>query len=157
MTAADVISLLELVPLPREGGYYRETYRSTVVHHDRSLCTVIYYLLTPETKSLLHRLKSDELWHFYQGDVVEQTLLYPDEDLEIIELGHNLPAGRQVQSLVPAGVWQGARLLPGGSWALMGCTVAPGFDFSDWELADRAQLLQHYSPDIMAAVSDLLP
>lgn len=144
MTAQQVIDLLQLVPLPGEGGYFRETYRSATNKDDRSLSTAIYYLLTPETVSLFHRLKSDEVWHFYQGDAVELVMLHTDGTVEVVRLGSQLENDERCQAVVPAGSWQGARLIEGGAWALMGCTVAPGFEFADFELGQRDHLASQY-------------
>ena len=82
----------------------------------------------------MHRLKSDEIYHFYMGDPVQLTLVHPSGTIKVLFLGHDIRAGQFVQAVVPAGIWQGAYLLEGGQFALMGATVAPGFDFSDREL-----------------------
>lgn len=151
MNAAEVVRLLGLVPLEPEGGYFRRTYTAKHVLTSRCLpagfsgphplATAIYYLLTPDTCSRLHRLRGDEIWHFYLGDPVTLVLLYPDGAGETITLGHDLAAGQQVQAVVPAGTWQGAVLRPGGRFALMGTTNAPGFDPADFELGRRQTLL----------------
>src|SRR6185436_7868549 len=109
---------------------------------DRNVSTCIYYLLTPETFSAIHRMKSDEIFHFYAGDAVEMLQLRPDVTGRIVVISNDLAAGHEPQLVVPAGVWQGCRLKPGGAWALMGCTVAPGFDYADFELADRSELIK---------------
>jgi predicted cupin superfamily sugar epimerase len=137
MTAAELIALLDLAPLPAEGGFYRETYRSA---HS----TAIYYLLTPECHSRLHRLTGDEVYHFYLGDPVEMLLLSPTGDGEVVLLGPDLVAGQRVQVVVPGGVWQGSRLLPGGAWALLGTTMAPPFQFADFTMGDAASLAIRY-------------
>lgn len=154
MTAQQVIDLLQLVPLPGEGGYFRETYRSATTKDDRSHSTAIYYLLTPETVSLFHRLKSDEVWHFYQGDAVELVMLHADGNIEVVSLGSQLENVERCQVVVPAGSWQGAKLIDGGAWALMGCTVAPGFEFADFELGQRDQLASQY-PNVAAWIEVL--
>jgi predicted cupin superfamily sugar epimerase len=151
LTAQQIIDCLQLVPLTIEGGYFRETYRAPLVlpagglpgeyGSDRNASTCIYYLLTPETFSAIHRVKSDEVFHFYAGDPVEMLQLWPDGTARIVMIHNDLAAGHEPQLVVPAGVWQGCRLAPGGSWALMGCTVAPGFDYADFELAGRAPLI----------------
>lgn len=153
-TAETIIRELGLVPHPEEGGFFRETYRAeeTITHtalpdvYDghRHHSTAIYYLLTPETFSHLHRLNSDEVFHFYMGDPCEMLQLHPDGRAETVVLGHDILSGQHPQVLVPKGVWQGMRLLPGGTYGLMGCTVAPGFEFVDYEHADRAELLRQY-------------
>jgi predicted cupin superfamily sugar epimerase len=150
-TAREIIERLQLVPLTIEGGYFRETYRARLMISaaalfanyggKRNVSTAIYYLLTPETFSAIHRVKSDEVFHFYAGDPVEMLQMGPDGTAKVVVIHNDLAAGREPQVIVPAGVWQGCRLVPGGEWALMGCTVAPGFDYADFELAKRDELL----------------
>jgi predicted cupin superfamily sugar epimerase len=152
-TAQEIIDRLHLVPLTIEGGYFRETYRAPLMISaaecagDRNVSTCIYYLLTPETFSAIHIVKSDEIFHFYAGDPVEMLQLWPNGEARVVTIHNDLAAGHEPQHIVPAGVWQGCRLIPGGSWALMGCTVAPGFDYADFQLADgdvlRAKYPQH--------------
>lgn len=152
-TAEQLIAALGLQPLPLEGGWYRETYRcaDTIAAaalpprygRDKALGTAIYYLLTPDTCSALHRLPSDEIFHFYAGDPVTMLQLSPDGG-RTLTLGRHVLAGQQPQTVVPAGVWQGSVLAPGGAWALMGTTMAPGFDFSDYEAGDAASLAAQY-------------
>jgi uncharacterized protein len=154
ITAREIISRLGLQPHPEEGGFFRETYRSKetvpgeALHSRyggaRSLGTAIYYLLTPETFSSLHRLQSDEVFHFYLGDPVEMLHLHPDGTGKTVLLGPDLLAGMEPQVLVPRGVWQGARLAKGGRFALMGTTVAPGFDYDDYEHGNRGDLVAAY-------------
>lgn len=143
-TAERLIAALGLTPHPNEGGWFAETYRGGKVETPsgpRSLATQIYYLLTPETVSALHRVASDEMFHFYLGDAVEQLRLFPGGGVETVTLGPDVLNGDAVQSLVPAGVWQGARLRAGGRFALMGCTVAPGFDYADYTHGSRDELI----------------
>lgn len=147
MTSEELIQLLDLKPLPMEGGFYRETYRSAHQVHlvdekrpAKSASTAIYYLLTPETCSALHRLPIDEVYHFYLGDPVQLVMLPDSGEGEIVTLGSDLLAGQVPQQVVPADVWQGSCLLPGGSFALMGTTMAPGFDFSDYRGANPLEL-----------------
>lgn len=144
ISAQQVIDYLGMKPLPGEGGFYIETYRAAELTGQRNICTAIYYLLTANTFSRFHRLKSDEIWHFYSGDSVELVLLHPDATSTINILGHNLLDNEVCQVVIPGQTWQGARLEPGRSWALMGCTVAPGFEFADCELAEKASLIQKY-------------
>jgi predicted cupin superfamily sugar epimerase len=146
MTASEVIATLDLRPLPREGGYYRETYRSAEPHpaRQRSLCTAIYYLLTADTFSALHRLPSDEIFHFHAGDPALMLQLWPDGTGRIVTIGPDVRSGQQPQVIVPAGVWQGTWLPFGGTFALLGTTMAPGFDFADYEAGDRAILTPAY-------------
>ena len=151
--ADDVIRLLGLQPHPKEGGFFRETYRSTEsipaealparYGADRRFGTAIYYLLTPTTFSALHRLRSDEVFHFHQGGPVKMLRLFPNGVAETIVLGPDLEAGHQLQVVVPRGVWQGS-FLESGDYALLGCTVAPSFDYADYEHGDRKQLLAEY-------------
>ncbi len=151
----DVIRILSLVPLPREGGYFRETYRSPLrlpadvlppgYFGPRAVGTAIYYLLTSHTGSLIHRLPGDEVFHFYLGDPVEMIQLDPEGKSQRIIIGNDLQQGMQPQVLVPAGVWQGSRLLAGGRFALLGTTMAPGFEFGDFELGNRENLLRQFS------------
>jgi predicted cupin superfamily sugar epimerase len=145
-------ALLRLKPLPIEGGYFAETYRSseTIPHEalparydgPRSMGTGIYYLLTPDSFSALHRLRSDEIYHFYLGDPVELLQLWPDGSGRKVLLGANLPEGMYLQTVVPQGVWQGSRLRPGGRFALLGTTMAPGYDLADFEAGRRESLLE---------------
>lgn len=149
-----LISALQLVPHPVEGGYFRETYRSreeipaealpAVYTSARNCSTAIYYLLTPETFSEIHRLPGDEVFHFYLGDTVEMLHLHPDGHSQRLLLGPDVLGGEQVQAVVPGGVWQGCRLRDGGRFALLGCTVAPGFDYTDYVRGDRAELTRAY-------------
>ena len=110
----------------------------------RNACTAIYYLLTPNTFSELHRLATDEVFHFYTGTPVRMLQLFPDGRALEVVLGPDVLAGQQPQVIVPQGVWQGSLLEPGGDFALLGCTVAPGFDYADYETGDRAALLAQY-------------
>ncbi|MBN21052.1 MAG: hypothetical protein CL678_07170 [Bdellovibrionaceae bacterium] len=141
MDAQEVIKKLGLQPLPEEGGYYKETFRdtgrissSTLPHLDgeRVYSTCIYYLITPEEFSGLHGVKSTEIFHFYAGDTVEMVQIDASGRLKKIRLGSRLSEDELPQTIVPAHTWQGTKLLPGGKWALMGCTVAPGFEFADF-------------------------
>ena len=139
MNAKTIIKRLGLEPLLPEGGFFAETYRSSRTipgaagASERSLATAIYYLLTPETFSALHRLPGDEIYHFYLGDPVELLLLHADGRGETFVLGQDFANGMRLQQVVPGGVWQGSRLMPGSRFALMGTTMAPGFDFQDFE------------------------
>ena len=148
-----LIQTLKLQPHP-EGGYFRETYRAAEAIPDAALparyggerpfSTLIYFLLTAESFSAFHRVQSDEAFHFYLGDPVNLTELHPDGRAETITLGADIAAGQSPQHVVPQGVWQALRLAPGGEYALLGATVAPGFDFGDFELARRAELLMDF-------------
>ncbi|MHC4622995.1 MAG: cupin domain-containing protein [Planctomycetota bacterium] len=156
MTAEQVIELLGMKPLPEEGGYYVETYRCKEKLTDpplpagragqRSLCTAILYLLTPDTFSALHRLKSDEVFHFHLGNPVTMLQLHPNKSSEVITLGPDILNGQRVQVTVPGNSWQGCFLNESGEFALMGCTVSPGFALEDFELARLNDIVGQY-PD----------
>jgi hypothetical protein len=145
MTADEIKRLLQLEPHPVEGGWYRRTYTSAVsvalLRGVRPYGTTIYYLLEAGTFSEMHVLASDEIFHFYLGDPVEMLQLYPDGGSAALTLGPDLEAGQHVQLVVPAGVWQGTRLIGGGKVSLLGCTVTPGFDFADYRNAGAAELI----------------
>jgi uncharacterized protein len=153
-TAWEIIEKLCLEAHPAEGGFYRQTYRSPEViprpipgENSPSvvaLSTAIYYLLTPETCSRLHRLRSDEIFHFYLGDPVLMLLLYPDGSSQEITLGTDILNGQQVQVIVPRNTWQGSSLTTGGCYALLGTTMAPGFDYADYENGTAAELEKIY-------------
>lgn len=151
-----IIKLLNLKPLEHEGGWFAEIHISDEIipkdalperyTSDRHACSAIYYLLTPDTFSAMHRLKSVEIFHFYMGDPVTMLQLYPDGLSDVITLGHDLERGERPQVVVPHGVWQGTYLNDGGEFALMGTTMSPGFDWDDFELGDRRELIDRY-PD----------
>ena len=153
-TAAEVIRFFGMKAHPGEGGYYVESYRSgekiaqtallTRYRSDRNLGTAILYLLTPDTYSALHRVASDEIFHFYLGDAVTMLQLHPDGSSEVITLGQDILSGQRVQVAVPRDSWQGCFLNKGGKFALMGTTVAPGFETADFEPARRQDLLKRY-------------
>jgi predicted cupin superfamily sugar epimerase len=154
LTADQVITLLNLKPHPDEGGYFVETYRSLEALSEkalpsrykgvRSFGTAVYYLLTPESFSTMHRLQSDEIFHFYLGDPIEMLQLSPDGSGRILILGSDILHGIQPQVVVPRGVWQGARLLDDGKFALLGTTVSPGPEFVDYESGRRNDLAKSY-------------
>jgi hypothetical protein len=156
VTAEQIIRHFDLRPLAGEGGMFRQTYVAPerIPHHalppryphDKPLGTAIYYLLTdaPDSFSELHSLPTDEVYHFYAGDPVEMLLLHPDGRGERVRLGAAFMSGQHVQFVVPREVWQGSRLAPGGRWALMGTTMAPGYTDSDYVRAGRAELLARY-------------
>jgi uncharacterized protein len=144
MTANEIKGLLKLEPHPVEGGHFRRTYTSALTieteRGQRPPGTAIYYLLEPGTFSEMHMLTSDELFHFYLGDPVEMLQLWPDGHSALLTLGPDLASGQHVQTLVPAGVWQGTRLIGDGKVALLGCSVVPGFDFADYTNASYTEL-----------------
>ena len=133
-SANDIIASLDLKPHP-EGGHYRETFRDPAVDADgRSRSTAIYFLLARGERSHWHRIDAVEVWHYYAGDAL--TLQIADDDgTHSITLGPGLAAGEAPQAIVPAYAWQAAE--SAGDWTLVGCTVAPGFDFATFELAPK--------------------
>ena len=133
MNANELVEALELQPHP-EGGFYRETYRAAGMTDGRNHSTAIYYLLPKGAASRLHRLKSDEVFHFYLGGPMTLVKLGPKGEAETITLGQDLASGQTLQHVVPAGWWFGG-FCAAGEFSLVGCTVAPGFDFSTFELA----------------------
>jgi predicted cupin superfamily sugar epimerase len=165
MNAKEIIEFLHLTPLPIEGGLFSQTYKAKEsipqkalpprYHCDRSFGTAIYYLHQPGTFSAIHRLLTDEVYHFYLGDPMEMLLLFPDGSSQVVILGQEILAGQFVQFVVPAGVWQGSHLLQPKDWALLGTTMAPGYEQDDFELGYRKELLslypeQKYLIDILA-------
>lgn len=143
ITIEELIKLYAMKPHP-EGGFYRETYRSRATANGRNICTAIYFLLPAGAKSRLHRLGSDELWHFYLGGPITIAQIFPDGREERVALGPDPKAGQVQQHAVPAGCWFGAYPAPGTKYALVGCTVAPGFDFDDFEIGGSAALLKDF-------------
>lgn len=145
VTAEQIKTLLHLQPHPIEGGFFRRTYTAAgsveLPRGSRAIGTAIYYLLEPGTFSEMHVLDSDEIFHFYLGDPVEMLQLLPDGRSALFTLGPDLAAGQHVQQVVPAGVWQGTRLVGDGKVALLGCSVTPGFDFADYRNASAEELI----------------
>ena len=131
LTAAEVIAMLELTPHP-EGGHYRETFRDPREVDGRSVGTAIYFLLAEGERSHWHQVDAAELWHFYEGAPLELEIAANGMRRTVV-LGSDLSAGQRPQGVVPTGAWQAARTL--GAWTLVGCTVAPGFDFAGFEMA----------------------
>ena len=165
LSAEDVKKLLGLRPHPREGGWYVRTYEAAEkvvagVFADgryagaRRTGTAIYYLLEPGTFSEMHRLKSDEVFHFYAGDAVEMLQLREDGRGEMVVSGNDLMRGQRPQVVVERGVWQGSRLVKGGRWALLGCTVSPGFEFEDYESGARERLCAEW-PEFAVEITGL--
>ncbi len=154
LTVEQLKALLHLKPLSMEGGYFAETYRSEECIPKGSLParypgpkpfgTAIYYLLTPDTFSALHRLPTDEIYHFYLGDPIELLQLRADGSGSVTIMGHDLLKGMHPQVAVPRGVWQGSRLRPDGAFALLGTTMAPGFEPADFEAGPRDSLVNTY-------------
>jgi predicted cupin superfamily sugar epimerase len=156
VTPEQLIEYLDLKPLPTEGSLFRQTYLSPETVPKRALPgryparkpfgTAILYLLTSDEDSFsaIHKLPTDEVYHFYLGDPVELVQLHPDGTTERVLLGHDILGGQNVQFVVPRNVWQGSRLRPGGHFALLGTTMAPGFTEDDYVGGDRAKLIQQY-------------
>ncbi len=149
LTTDAIAQMLNLEP-HIESGQFVQTYRSSRLSllegydGERAASTAIYYLFTPEGFSILHRVKSDEIFHFYLGDPLEMLLLHPNGSSQVLELSSRLLAGGRPQIVVPAGVWQGTRLKAGGKMALTGATVAPGFEYADYEEGVLDALLEQY-------------
>lgn len=164
LSAERVTELLRLEPLPIEGGWFRSTYVAREqlppgalperFAGARPLASAIYYLLRGDDISALHRLASDEVYHFYLGTPAEMLLLHPDGSHDVLMLGPDLEAGHRVQVVVPHGTWQGTRLLEPAGWVLLGTTMAPAYDQADFELGVRADLAARY-PACAARISAL--
>jgi uncharacterized protein len=145
MTSDEIIRKLKLMPHP-EGGYFAETYRSEEIidNINRNVSTAIYYLLRDKDMSKLHRLGSDEIWHFYTGSTLAIEGIDPMGEYFKYLLGMDLNKSELPQVIIPKNNWFGASLFTNDSFALIGCTVAPGFDFRDFEMGDKAKLLVSY-------------
>ncbi len=152
-TAHYFVEKLNLQPHP-EGGYFAETYRSAEkvdrphlpsrFSRSRSFSTAIYFLLEGNNFSAFHRIKSDEVWHFYYGQALDVFIIHPEGELEILRIGNDLENGCSFQGAVKAGCWFASRPVSKNGFSLVGCTVAPGFDFADFELAKRDDLTKEY-------------
>ncbi|MFK8137885.1 MAG: cupin domain-containing protein [Bdellovibrionales bacterium] len=159
----NIVNYLNLSPHP-EGGYFSENYRSDLVipkenlsgdyDGDRNASTAIYFLLPKAHKSHFHRVRSDEAWHFYLGGPCTIVQLFDDGRIESVVMGKDIMEGEQLQYVVPANCWFGAFPNEEVEYSLVGCTVAPGFDYSDFELGRRAQLLEMF-PQHKALIEDL--
>jgi predicted cupin superfamily sugar epimerase len=145
ITVPGLVEQFSLLPHP-EGGFYRETYRSAECIESealparfqgrRSFSTAILFLLEKNNFSAFHRIKSDECWHFYAGQSLHVHVIHPNGAYELIRLGSNIALGDAFQAVVPAGCWFASETAEGGQFSFVGCTVSPGFDFTDFELAD---------------------
>jgi len=165
ITADEIKAALGLEPLPMEGGYFAETYRAAESLPEsalpegyggpRQLATAIYYLITPDTFSAMHRLCSDEVYHFYAGSPVEMLQLHPGGTVRTITLGPDILGGMRPQAVVPKDVWQGSRLIKGGEFALLGTSMAPGFDPADYEHGSREELMRIFpeARDLITALT----
>ena len=160
VTPQQIIEQLGLEPLPVEGGLFFQTYCSpeTISHRhlperyqeNKPFGTAIYYFLTAEADSFsaLHKLPTDEMYHFYLGDPVELLQLHPDGTSKRIILGQDILSGQKVQHLVPRGAWQGSHLIPGGKFALLGTTMAPGYTPEDYVGGDPDELITQYPEQV---------
>jgi uncharacterized protein len=155
-TAEQLIEKLKLAPLPVEGGLFVQTWRGQPAAGGKPAGTATYAMLTddPDSFSAMHRLPTDEIWHFYLGDPIRLLLLGPDRSIRRIVLGQDIIAGQTVQAIVPAGTWMGGRLLPGGRYGLFGNTMAPGFTETDYAggSADLAELYPEAAEEILALI-----
>lgn len=154
LAAAEVAQLLNLEPLAQEGGMFRRTWQTAEERDGKPLSTAIYFLLTANSYSHLHRLPSDEVYHFYSGDPVELHLLGPEGEVRNVLLGGDLASGQVPQAVAPAGWWQGSRVIPGGAWALLGTTMCPGYGDEDYEHGSAAELKAQY-PDAWEVIEQL--
>lgn len=153
MNRNELIKSLQLQAHP-EGGFYKETYRSEMMifegennsgfNEARNVSTAIYFLIERDNFSALHRIKSDEIWHFYTGDPLEVIEITPQGQLIHTMVGSEIDKGQVFQYVVKAGHWFGSRVLSGGDFSFVGCTVAPGFDFRDFEMGERDQLIHQF-------------
>lgn len=149
----NIIQSLDLQPHP-EGGYFKETYRSigdintdsldSAYNSTRSYSTCIYFLLTSDTFSAFHRIKQDEIWHFYDGATIKLHTISPEGKHSEYKIGRNFTVGEVPQLVVEGGDWFAAEVLGEDTYALVGCTVSPGFDFSDFELPNRKELTSKF-------------
>ncbi|RZB18307.1 cupin domain-containing protein [Streptomyces sp. F001] len=154
MTPEDLVAHYAMEPIPREGGLFRETWAGPRRPDGRPEGTAIVALLKRDDYSALHRLPTDEVWHFYLGDPLELLLLAPDGTSRTAVLGPDVLAGQHPQFTVPAGTWMGGRVVEGGAWTFFGCTMAPGFTFEGYEHGDAADLTARY-PDRADRIVDL--
>ncbi len=147
MNVKDIINILNLSPHP-EGGYFKETYRATEItknseNNPRNISTAIYFLLENEDKSHFHRIKSDEIWFHHLGETLE-IIYFQNNKLNKVLLGSNIDKGENLQVVVPKNCWFAAHIKSKINYALVSCTVAPGFDFKDFELAEKQNLRKLY-------------
>nr|WSY53546.1 cupin domain-containing protein [Streptomyces sp. NBC_00886] len=154
MTPEDLVAHYGLEPIPREGGLFRRTWAGPERSDGRPEGTAIVALLTAPDFSALHRLPTDEVWHFYLGDPLELLLLAPDGTSSAAVLGPDVRHGQHVQFTVPGGTWMGARVVAGGAWTFFGCTMAPGFTYEGYEQGDAAELTARY-PSESARIAGL--
>lgn len=154
MTPEDLVARYGLEPIPREGGLFRRTWAGPERPDGRPEGSAIVVLLRTGDHSALHRLPTDEIWHFYLGDPLELLLLAPDGSSRTVVLGPGLAEGQHVQFTVPARTWMGGRVAAGGAWSFLGCTMAPGFTYGGYEHGDAADLTARY-PAEAARIAEL--
>lgn len=145
-----LIDTLGLLPHP-EGGFYKEVYRSQGVipqqalpkayQGNRNYATGIYFMLTSDTFSAFHKIHQDEAWHFYLGDPLRIHMISPEGDYEAVVVGNQIQDGQQLQFVVPGGYWFAAEVVHPGTYSLVGCTVAPGFDFQDFTMPSQSEMM----------------
>lgn len=139
--ASEVIRLLGLQPNDTEGGYFAGTYPPAGAE---APCSAIYYFLAPGDRSILHKVSTDMLYHFYAGNPVEMLLLYPDGQSEVCIFSNDIARGGRPMKVIPGGTWIGSRIKRGRSWSLMGVTMAPPFNPNDYFIGDRDTLIREY-------------
>jgi predicted cupin superfamily sugar epimerase len=153
VTSEKIIQALGLAPLGGEGGYFKQIFKDNLSVDfkgsdnrlmRRAASSSIFYLVTEDQFSALHRLPQFEIFHFYLGSPVEMVQINSDGELKTLILGQNLSQGHQLQVAVKGGTWQGTRVVPGGNWALLGTTVSPAFEDEDMEVASRSKLITSY-------------
>lgn len=169
MDAQNMIDWFGMQKNPDEGGFFAGVYTSTVkvdnkdlpgfkpVKNKRPICSAIYYFLDPTTFSAMHKVTGDMLYHFYSGDPVQMLLLYPEgspNKWEICTFSNNLDAGGMPMKVIPGGTWLGSRLYAGSSYALMGVSMAPGFDPADYVIGKRKDLIKQY-PEQQQLITEL--
>jgi predicted cupin superfamily sugar epimerase len=163
MLKEELIKVFELQPHP-EGGFFKETYRSNGVigsnsnekhfPSHRNYSTAIYFLIEKNNFSSFHRIKSDEVWHFYEGDALEVIEIDLNGNLIKTKVGKDILNGQKFQYMVKAGHWFGSRVLKGGEFSFVGCTVSPGFDFNDFEIGKKEELIKLF-PQHQKIISEL--
>ena len=154
-----VIDWFDLTPNPAEGGFFAGTYNSLIlvpndvlpdfepIENKRSICGAIYYFIDIKSFSAMHKVTGDMIYHFYSGDPVEMLLLYPEgfpNKYETFIFSNDIAQGGKPMKIIPGGTWLGSRIVPGGNYALMGVTMAPGFDPADYAIGNRADLIIEY-------------
>eukprot|EP00483_Globobulimina_turgida_P006110 UN06120 len=151
-SSTDIMELLQLEPLIKEGGYFNQTYRAEDIGQfdgvNQTASTQIYYMITPQSYSAMHKLTKDEVWHFYMGDPAEMLLIYPDGKYKIITIGNDIMNGEILQYVILKGIWFGAKIKKAKcGYSLFGATVSPGFEYVDFTLGNRDLMIQMY-PDL---------